>query len=107
MLVGPMLGMATRALELVMQQAATKGIAYTCYQPQSSSVSFQHQLAEEAVDILMTIGGAGGFAESSPLAKIWRDMNVCARHVIVTPDVNQEIYGRALLGVEETATPLV
>jgi alkylation response protein AidB-like acyl-CoA dehydrogenase len=155
-LVGPMLGMATRALELVTQQAGTKGIAYTGYQPQSSSVSFQHQLAEaaskietahlhayraadvidadakagrwpdrisrararqdtgwatrhckEAVDILMTIGGAGSFAESSPLAKIWRDMNVCSRHVIVTPDVNQEIYGRALLGVEETATPLV
>jgi alkylation response protein AidB-like acyl-CoA dehydrogenase len=155
-LVGPMLGMALRALELVIDQAGTKGIAYTGYQPQASSVSFQYQLAEaaskidtahlhayraadvidadaragrwpdrvsrararqdtgwvtrhckEAVDILMTIGGAGGFAESSPLDRIWRDMSVCARHVIVTPGVNQEILGRALLDIEETATPLV
>jgi alkylation response protein AidB-like acyl-CoA dehydrogenase len=155
-LVGPMLGMATRALEIVIEQAGTKGIAYTGYQPQSSSVTFQYQLAEaaskietahlhayraadvidadaragrwpdrisrararqdtgwvarhcrEAVDVLMTIGGAGSFAESSPLQKIWRDLNTCARHVIVTPAVNQEIFGRALLDVEETATPLV
>lgn len=155
-LVGPMLGMASRALELVIEQAGTKGIAYTGYVSQSSSVSLQHQLAEaaskietahlhayrtadvidadardgrwpdriarararqdtgwvtrhckEAVDTLMTIGGASGFAESSQLQKIWRDLNVCARHVIVTPGVNQEIFGRALLDVEETATPLV
>ncbi len=155
-LVGPMLGMATRALEHVIAQADTKGIAYTGYMPQSSSVTFQYQLAEaaskietaylhafrtadvidadarsgrwpdrvsrararqdtgwvarhckEAVDILMTIGGAGSFAEASPLQKIWRDLNTCARHVIVAPAVNQEIFGRALLGVDETATPLV
>lgn len=155
-LVGPMLGMATRALEHVIAQADTKGIAYTGYMPQSSSVTFQYQLAEaaskietaylhafrtadvidadaragrwpdrvsrararqdtgwvtrhckEAVDILMTIGGGGSFAEASPLQKIWRDLNTCARHTIVAPAVNQEIFGRALLGVDETATPLV
>jgi alkylation response protein AidB-like acyl-CoA dehydrogenase len=155
-LVGPMLGMATRALELVVEQAGKKGIAYTGYQPQSSSVTFQYQLAEaaskidtaylhafraadvidadaragqwpdrisrararqdtgwvarhckEAVDILMTIGGASSFADGNPLQKIWRDLNTCSRHVIVTPAVNQEIFGRALLDVEETATPLV
>ncbi|MFY9653249.1 MAG: oxidoreductase, partial [Trebonia sp.] len=57
--------------------------------------------------ILMNAHGAGGFADSSPLQRIWRDANVAARHAVVSPAIGFEVYGKALLGVEEKITPLV
>jgi alkylation response protein AidB-like acyl-CoA dehydrogenase len=61
----------------------------------------------EALTVLMNAHGAGGFAEVSPLQRIWRDVNVAARHAVVSPSVSYEVYGKALLGVEEKITPLV
>lgn len=61
----------------------------------------------EALNILVSAHGAGTFAESSPLQRIWRDSNTAARHAIVMPAVGIEVYGKALLGVENTVTPLV
>jgi alkylation response protein AidB-like acyl-CoA dehydrogenase len=55
----------------------------------------------------MTAPGAAGFADSSPLQRIWRDANVAARHAVVSPTIGYEVYGKALLGVEEKITPLV
>ncbi len=60
----------------------------------------------EALTILMNAHG-GGFADSSPLQRIWRDANVAARHAVVSPAIGFEVYGKALLGVEEKITPLV
>jgi hypothetical protein len=51
--------------------------------------------------------GAGSFAEVNPLQRIWRDSAVAARHAIVSPAINYEIYGKALLGVTESITPMV
>jgi len=65
------------------------------------------QQVVEALTILMNAHGAGGFAEVSPLQRIWRDANVAARHAVVSPTVSYEVYGKALLGVEEKITPLV
>ena len=62
---------------------------------------------KEAIDTLMTAHGAGSFAGFSPLQRIWRDSNQAARHAAVMPPVNQEVYGKALLGVEEIITALV
>ncbi|MFC8792642.1 acyl-CoA dehydrogenase family protein [Streptomyces cinereoruber] len=61
----------------------------------------------EAVDTLLTAHGAGGFAEASPLQRIWRDSAVGARHAILQPQMIKEMYGKALLGVEEQISPLV
>ncbi|WP_250514641.1 acyl-CoA dehydrogenase family protein [Caballeronia sp. INDeC2] len=61
----------------------------------------------EALNILVSAHGAGTFAESSPLQRIWRDSNTAARHAVVLPAVGIEVYGKALLGVENTVTPLV
>jgi alkylation response protein AidB-like acyl-CoA dehydrogenase len=61
----------------------------------------------DALTTLMNAHGAGGFADASPLQRIWRDANVAARHAVVSPTVGFEVYGKALLGVEEKITPLV
>ncbi|RSM87564.1 oxidoreductase [Kibdelosporangium aridum] len=60
-----------------------------------------------AIDILLSAHGAGSFAEVNALQRIWRDSAVAARHAVVSPVVGYEVYGKALLGVEETITPLV
>ncbi|WP_103384531.1 acyl-CoA dehydrogenase family protein [Pseudonocardia dioxanivorans] len=60
-----------------------------------------------AIDILLSAHGAGSFAEANALQRIWRDSAVAARHAVVSPVVGYEVYGKALLGVEQTITPLV
>ncbi len=65
------------------------------------------QYASDAINLLMTAHGASGFAEASPLQRIWRDSNTAARHAIVLQPVSEEIYGKALLEVENTVTPLI
>lgn len=57
-----------------------------------------------AVDLLMYAHGAASFAESNTLQRIWRDVNTAARHGILLPAVSYEVYGKALLGVEERVT---
>lgn len=61
----------------------------------------------KAIDILLFAHGAGSFAESNPLQRIWRDSAVAARHAVTLPAVNYEIYGKSLLGREDQITPLI
>lgn len=62
----------------------------------------------QAIDRLLSVHGAGGFAESSPLQRIWRDSNTAARHGVVNPLVSYEVYGKAIFGDERpVVSPLV
>ena len=63
--------------------------------------------SREAVDLLLNVHGAGSFAEANPLQRIWRDLEVCSRHAVVNAEISKELYGRALLGVEEQVTALI
>jgi alkylation response protein AidB-like acyl-CoA dehydrogenase len=60
-----------------------------------------------AIDILLFAHGAGGFANASPLQRLWRDSAVAARHAVILPQVSFEVYGKALLGVKDQITPLI
>jgi 3-hydroxy-9,10-secoandrosta-1,3,5(10)-triene-9,17-dione monooxygenase len=53
-----------------------------------------------AVSALLDAHGSSGFAEASPLHRIWQDANVGASHALLNRGVSCEIYGKALLGVE-------
>jgi alkylation response protein AidB-like acyl-CoA dehydrogenase len=55
--------------------------------------------ARDAIRILMSLQGSGGFAESSSLQRMWRDSEVGSRHAVCDPAVASEVYGRALFGV--------
>ncbi|KUN09265.1 oxidoreductase [Streptomyces yokosukanensis] len=63
--------------------------------------------SREALDLLLNVQGAGGFAEASPLQRIWRDQETSSRHAMVNPGIAGELYGRALLGIEEQVSPLI
>ena len=63
--------------------------------------------SREAVDLLLNVHGAGSFAEANPMQRVWRDLETCSRHAVVNPEISTELYGRALLGVEEQITALI
>ena len=63
--------------------------------------------AREAIRTLVSAHGAGSFAETSPLQRIWRDSEVASRHAVISPAISSEVYGRALLGLTDGVTALV
>ncbi len=63
--------------------------------------------AREAMDILLSAHGASSFAEVSPLQRMWRDLETCSRHAVISPEISREVYGKALLGIEGGVTALV
>lgn len=155
-MMGPYIGMARAALELVAKDASTRGISFTAYGRRSDSTAFQLAVAEasarvdaatalahsaadsidaqaaagtypdvvararvrlhfghvvaqccEAVDLLVSAHGASAFAEPNPLGGIVRDIQTASRHAFASPVVNKEVFGRALLGVEENITEFI
>jgi alkylation response protein AidB-like acyl-CoA dehydrogenase len=67
-----------------------------------------HRLCREAMDLLLDVQGAGSFALTNPMQRVWRDFAMATRHGMSVPGLKQEVYGRALLGaVEQHMTALV
>jgi len=58
------------------------------------------KLLRDSIDQLASIAGAGAFADSHPVQRLWRDANVASRHAALAIGACLEIYGRALLGVD-------
>jgi alkylation response protein AidB-like acyl-CoA dehydrogenase len=61
----------------------------------------------DAMTILVNVHGAGSFAKSNRMQQYWRDANIAARHPGLNAMIGYEIYGKALLGVEERIGRLV
>lgn len=59
------------------------------------------ELVKEEIDLLLTANGAGSFADSNVLSRIWRDSETASRHALVTTEIGREAYGRLLLGNTE------
>jgi 3-hydroxy-9,10-secoandrosta-1,3,5(10)-triene-9,17-dione monooxygenase len=54
-----------------------------------------------AVDKLLDVGGAGRFAEASPMQRIWRDLGTAIRHPAFATEIDREQYAMMLLGVDK------
>ena len=61
----------------------------------------------EAVELLVSAHGTTSLADWNRMQRLWRDVHVASRHAITEWQVNLEIYGKALLGVEPNITPLI
>ncbi len=61
----------------------------------------------DAINALVNIHGAGSFAESSRMQQLWRDANTAARHAGLNTEVGYEVYGKALLDIEERISAMV
>jgi 3-hydroxy-9,10-secoandrosta-1,3,5(10)-triene-9,17-dione monooxygenase len=158
-LAGPQVGMARGVLDIVIEKAPKRAIAYTVFERQTDSTTFQNAVsdaamhvdtaalhvaraaadidaaagrgearrwtiprarvrgntgwairhARQAIDDLISANGASNFAEVSPIQRLWRDSSTAGRHAVVMPSVNQEVYGKALLGIQyaDNITPLI
>lgn len=61
----------------------------------------------EAVDLLVSAHGTTSLADWNRMQRLWRDVHVASHHAITEWQVNLEIYGKALLGVEPNITSLL
>ncbi|MBS0420249.1 MAG: acyl-CoA dehydrogenase family protein [Proteobacteria bacterium] len=63
------------------------------------------KLCRESINKLLSVNGAGSFAQVNPLQRIWRDSEIASRHAFVLPEMATLIYGRSLFGVSEFVQP--
>jgi alkylation response protein AidB-like acyl-CoA dehydrogenase len=61
----------------------------------------------EAVDLLVDAHGTSSLMDANRMQRLWRDAHVASRHAITSWQVNLEIYGKALLGIEPNISPLI
>src|SRR6476646_1550200 len=70
------------------------------------SVTPWHAAAKRS-GLLLNVQGASAFAESNPIQRVWRDLEMASRHGLLAGEVPLEIYGRALVGNFEPLSPMV
>jgi alkylation response protein AidB-like acyl-CoA dehydrogenase len=61
----------------------------------------------EAVELLVSAHGTSSLSDANRMQRLWRDVHVASHHAITEWQVNLEIYGKALLGIEPNITPLI
>ena len=57
------------------------------------------ELIVDAIDMVMKISGAAGFASSSNIQRAWRDVHFAASHVSLNPEVGFGAWGRREFGL--------
>lgn len=65
------------------------------------------EMARDAVNHLLNIGGASSFATANRLQMYWRDIETASRHAFLAPAIARENYGRVLLGISAPSTPFI
>ena len=63
-------------------------------------------MSRNAINTLLSVNGADSFATVNPLQQIWRDSETASRHALINPEIAREIYGKALLGVDDMVMPI-
>jgi len=92
-----------------LDQAAARGIHpdLTARARMRADVALAAKYCREAVETLVSAHGTSSLADSNRMQRLWRDVHVASRHAITEWQVNLEVYGKALLGVEPNITPLI
>jgi len=61
----------------------------------------------EAVECLVAAHGTSSLADANRMQRLWRDVHTASHHAITEWQINLEVYGKALLGVEPNITHLI
>ncbi len=64
------------------------------------------RLCRDAVQDLLTIGGAAGLSLKSPIQRAFRNLQATCMHGFLLYDAGAEIYGKILLG-QDAGTPII
>ena len=57
------------------------------------------EMSVSAIDTLMTLSGAAGFATAEPMQRTWRDLHFAASHIGVNTEINYGHFGRTEFGL--------
>jgi alkylation response protein AidB-like acyl-CoA dehydrogenase len=87
--------------------AAGELVTYVARAEVRARAGYLAQQVLDATSVFVNVHGAGSFAGSNRLQQYWRDANTAARHAGLQPVVGYEVYGKALLGIEERISPAV
>jgi len=90
--------------------AAARGGTYpdvTARARMRTDTAMTAKCCREAVDQLVSAHGTTSLADWNRMQRLWRDVHVASHHAITEWQVNLEIYGKALLGIEPNITPLI
>lgn len=82
--------------DAVRPDATREDLRARAYRDQSRA----SELIVEAIDMIMKISGAAGFASSSSIQRAWRDVHFAASHVALNPEVSFAAWGRQQFGLE-------
>jgi alkylation response protein AidB-like acyl-CoA dehydrogenase len=63
--------------------------------------------SRDAVELLVQAHGTSSLADSNRMQRLWRDVHTASHHAITEWQVNLEVYGKALLGIEPNITHLI
>jgi alkylation response protein AidB-like acyl-CoA dehydrogenase len=96
---------ATDALDTANQQGVRPDLPVRARTRMDSAYAAMR--LREALELLLNVSGAGTFADVNPLQRIWRDLETASRHASVNLNLNREVYGRAILDIDETAIPFI
>jgi 3-hydroxy-9,10-secoandrosta-1,3,5(10)-triene-9,17-dione monooxygenase len=72
-----------------------------------ADLGYAMRCCRDAVERLLNVQGASAFAESNPLQRVWRDIEMASRHGLVAGEIPHEIFGRALVGNLDPLSPFV
>jgi 3-hydroxy-9,10-secoandrosta-1,3,5(10)-triene-9,17-dione monooxygenase len=61
----------------------------------------------DAVELLVAAHGTSSLADSNRMQRLWRDVHTASHHAITEWQINLEVYGKALLGIEPNITHLI
>jgi alkylation response protein AidB-like acyl-CoA dehydrogenase len=61
----------------------------------------------EAVEVLVAAHGTSSLADANRMQRLWRDVHTASHHAITEWQINLEVYGKALLGIEPNITHLI
>ena len=84
-------------------EPASDELRARCYRDQARAA----EMIVSAMDIVMKISGAAGFASSSSIQRAWRDIHFAASHVILNPEVSFAAWGRQQFGLERDPQQLM
>ena len=71
-----------------------------------ADVAYAVRQCLEAIEIVYMATGGSGISETNPMQRAWRDVHAVNMHGLMNLHMNQEMYGRIVLGLEPN-TPLI
>lgn len=87
-----------RACAMADVTAQTRALSQLEKAQAQADCGYAMRLVRDAGNSLMEIAGPAAFALSSPIQRLWRDLNVGSRHNTVNAGLSLELYGRFLTG---------